>query len=157
MVGLGFVMLLVAFGSLWAWHRKRLFDPDSRLSRWVLNGWRAMTFSGFIALLAGWFVVEIGRQPYVIHGLLRTSEAISPNIQAAAVMGSLITFFVAYAIVFGAGFWYLLNLVRRGPLPQEPAPETHEGEKTPRRPLSVGNRPIEQSAGHSRGRENPAT
>ncbi|MDQ3269936.1 MAG: cytochrome ubiquinol oxidase subunit I [Pseudomonadota bacterium] len=157
MVGLGFAMLLVAAGSLLAWQRKRLFDPGSRLARWVLDGWRLMTFSGFVALLAGWFVVEIGRQPYVIYGLLRTSEAISPNIQAAAVLGSLITFFVAYAIVFGAGFWYLLKLVRRGPLPHAPAPDTHDGEKTPRRPLSVGNRPIEDDAHHSRDRDDPAT
>ena len=112
----------------------------------LLDGWRVMTFSGFVALLAGWFVVEIGRQPYVIYGLMRTSEAVSPNIQAAAVLGSLVTFFVAYAIVFGAGFWYLLKLVRRGPLPQEPAPDTHEGERTPMRPLSVGNRPLDEAA-----------
>ncbi|HSM10058.1 MAG TPA: cytochrome ubiquinol oxidase subunit I [Lysobacter sp.] len=146
MVGLGFAMLLVVIASLWAWRRKHLFDPASRFARWVLGGWRAMTFSGFVALLAGWFVVEVGRQPYVVYGLLRTSEAISPNIQAAAVLGSLVTFFVAYAIVFGAGGWYLLKLVRRGPLAEEPPPETREGEKTPRRPLSVGNRPLDEVA-----------
>ena len=143
MVALGFAMLLVVIASLWAWRRRHLFDPGSRFARWVLGGWRAMTFSGFVALLAGWFVVEVGRQPYVVYGLLRTSEAISPNIQAAAVLGSLVTFFVAYAIVFGAGGWYLLKLVRRGPLPQEPAPDTHEGERTPMRPLSVGNPPLD--------------
>jgi cytochrome d ubiquinol oxidase subunit I len=83
-------------------------------------------------------VVEIGRQPYVIYGLLRTSEAVSPNIQAAAVMFSLVIFAVAYAVIFGAGIWYLLGLVRKGPQPQEPAPDTEQGDKTPARPLSVG-------------------
>jgi cytochrome bd ubiquinol oxidase subunit I len=140
MVGLGFAMLLVTFASLWAWQRRLLFDARSWLSRWALNGWRALTFAGFVAILAGWYVVEIGRQPYVVYGLLRTSDAISPNITAAAVMGSLITFAVVYAIVFGAGIWYLHQLVRKGPQPHEPAPDTEAGDKTPARPLSVGNR-----------------
>ena len=60
-------------------------------------------------------MVEIGRQPYVIYGLLRTSEAVSPNIAAAAVLSSLITYALAYAFIFGAGIWYLLKLIRRGP------------------------------------------
>ncbi|SKA23302.1 cytochrome ubiquinol oxidase subunit I [Novilysobacter spongiicola] len=135
MVAIGMAMLLLTLASAWAWRRKRLYD-----SKWLLNGWRLMAPSGFVALLAGWYVVEIGRQPYVIYGLLRTSEAVSPNIEAAAVMGSLITYATAYAVIFGAGIWYLLALVRRGPLPQEPSPEHEEGERTPARPLSVGNR-----------------
>lgn len=145
MVGVGVAMLLVAWGSLWAWRRDQLFDPGARPGRWMLAGWRAMTFSGFVALLAGWYVVEIGRQPYVVYGLLRTSDAVSPNIAAAAVLGSLITFAVVYAIVFGAGIWYLRKLVRQGPQPHEPAPDTEQGDKTPARPLSVGNRDMDDA------------
>jgi cytochrome bd ubiquinol oxidase subunit I len=74
----------------------------------------------------------------VIYGLLRTSDAVSPNIAAAAVLASLVTYALAYAIIFGAGIWYLLKLIRRGPLPHEPAPEPGGGDKTPARPLSVG-------------------
>ena len=135
MVGLGVAMLLLAWTSLWAWRRGWLFE-----SRWLLDGWRLLSPTGFIALLAGWYVVEIGRQPWVVYGLLRTSEAVSPNIQAAAVLGSLITFAIAYAIIFGAGIWYLLGMVRKGPQPHEPAPDTEDGDKTPARPLSVGDR-----------------
>ncbi|MDQ3618423.1 MAG: cytochrome ubiquinol oxidase subunit I [Pseudomonadota bacterium] len=144
MVGLGLAMLLLTLASLWAWRRGQLFDAGSSFGRWALNGWRALTFSGFVAILAGWYVVEIGRQPYVVYGLLRTADAISPNIQAAAVLFSLITFAVAYAIVFGAGTWYLFKLVRKGPLPHESAPDSDEGEKTPMRPLSVGNKSMEE-------------
>ncbi|MFD0738751.1 cytochrome ubiquinol oxidase subunit I [Lysobacter koreensis] len=135
MVGLGLAMLALVLASLWAWRRRRLFD-----SVWLLNGWRAMTLSGFVAILAGWYVVEIGRQPYVIYGLLRTADALSPNVGAGSVLASLIVFVVVYLTVFGAGIWYLHKLVRTGPLPHEPAPDTDDGEKTPARPLSVGNR-----------------
>lgn len=135
MVGIGLAMLLLSLASLWAWWRGWLFE-----SRWLLDGWRLLSPSGFVALLAGWYVVEIGRQPWVIYGLLRTSDAVSPNIQAAAVLGSLITFAVVYAIVFGAGIWYLLGMVRKGPMPHEPAPDTEDGDKTAARPLSVGDR-----------------
>jgi len=133
MVGLGVLMLLLTLASLWAWWRGWLFE-----SRMLLQGWRLLSPAGFIALLSGWYVVEIGRQPYVIYGLLRTSDAVSPNIAAAAVLASLITYALAYAIIFGAGIWYLLKLIRRGPLPHEPAPEPGGGDKTAARPLSVG-------------------
>ncbi|MFC0716720.1 cytochrome ubiquinol oxidase subunit I [Luteimonas padinae] len=135
MVGLGVAMLVLALASAWAWWRGWLFG-----SRWLLDGWRLLSPAGFIALLAGWYVVEIGRQPWVVYGLLRTSDAVSPNITAAAVMTSLATYAVAYAVIFGAGIWYLLGLVRKGPQPFEEPPRTEGGDKTPARPLSVGER-----------------
>ena len=140
MVGLGLAMLGLVLASLWAWRRQWLFDPRSAFGRWVLNGWRALTFSGFVALLAGWYVVEIGRQPYVIYGLLRTADAVTPTLAVGSVLTSLIVFAAVYFTVFGAGVWYLLEMVRKGPQPHGPAPDTNEGEKTPARPLSVGNR-----------------
>jgi cytochrome d ubiquinol oxidase subunit I len=131
MVGLGILMLLLAFGSLWAWRRGAL-----ERTRWLLDGWRWMSPAGFIALLSGWYVVEIGRQPYVIYGLLRTSDAVSPNIAAAAVLSSLIIYACAYAVIFGAGIWYLRKLLLIGPVKQPPK-DTQGGEKTPARPLSL--------------------
>ena len=138
MVGLGVAMLALVIASLLAWRRGALFDTGSRLGRGVLNGWRALTLAGFVAILAGWYVVEIGRQPYVIYGLLRTADAVTPTLAAGTVLASLIVFAAVYATVFGAGIWYLLKLVRKGPQPHEPAPQTGRGEKTPARPLSVG-------------------
>jgi cytochrome bd ubiquinol oxidase subunit I len=140
MVGLGMAMLLLVLASLWAWKRKTLFT-----SRWILDGWRVLAPSGFIALLAGWYVVEIGRQPYVVYGLLRTSEAVSPNIVAAAVLSSLIIYAAAYAFVFGAGIWYLQKLLRKGPVRQPPK-DTEGSDKTPARPLSLPDEKIEGSA-----------
>ena len=131
MVGIGLLMLALSVLSLWAWRRGRLYDTP-----WLLNGWRLMAPSGFIAVLAGWFVVEIGRQPWVVQGLLRTEDAVS-DLEVSSVVISLSAFVLAYAIVFGAGGGYIYKLLRRGPMPFEPAPETEDGDRTPRRPLSA--------------------
>jgi cytochrome d ubiquinol oxidase subunit I len=81
-------------------------------------------------------VVEIGRQPYVVYGVLHTSEAVSPNIVAAAVLSSLVVYALAYAVIFGSGIWYLRKLLDIGPVKQPPK-DTQGGEKTPARPLSL--------------------
>ena len=62
------------------------------------------------------------------------------ELDAAAVMTSLATYALAYTMIFGAGIWYLLGLVRKGPQPFEEPPRTEGGDKTPARPLSVGER-----------------
>jgi len=98
-----------------------------------------MTPSGFGAVLFGWFTAEIGRQPFVVYGLLRTADAVSP-VTTGAVATSLAVFIVAYAIIFTAGSYYLAKLLRKGP---EPLEEALRGEdfmrphKTARRPLSA--------------------
>ncbi|WP_460815045.1 cytochrome ubiquinol oxidase subunit I [Luteimonas pelagia] len=132
MVGLGLAMLALVAWSLWAWRRGRLFE-----ARALLRAWTWMLPSGFVCILAGWYVVEIGRQPWVVYGLLRTADAVSPNIGTGSVLASLAAFGVVYAIVFGAGITYLVRIARRGPQPHEPAPDREGGEKTPMRPLSV--------------------
>ncbi|MFC3550661.1 cytochrome ubiquinol oxidase subunit I [Lysobacter cavernae] len=141
MIGLGVLMLLLALASAWALWRDRLYQ-----SRLLLFGWHTMMLSGFVALLAGWYVTEIGRQPYVIYGLLRTADAVSPILAAASVMTSLIVYAVVYAIVFGAGIWYLRKLIVKGPLPHEPPQHTEHGEKTPARPLSAAGDNLEEGA-----------
>jgi cytochrome d ubiquinol oxidase subunit I len=136
MVGLGVAMLALVLVSLWMWWCKRLFT-----ARWMLVGWRAMTLSGFIAILAGWYVAEIGRQPYVVYGLLRTADAVSPTLAAASVLASLLVFVTVYLAVFGAGVWYLFKLIRKGPQPFD-LPAMEEGkDKRPARPLSVADEP----------------
>ncbi|MFC6840587.1 cytochrome ubiquinol oxidase subunit I [Xanthomonas theicola] len=137
MVGLGMAMLLLAFVSLWFWWRGTLLRR-----RWLHLAWNAMLPAGFVALLAGWFVTEIGRQPYVIYGLLRTGDAVSA-IGPAMVWVSLGVYVAAYAFVFGFGGWYILKMLRKGPLPYEPDPQLYEGEHTPARPLSAADEPLE--------------
>lgn len=136
MVGIGMAMLLLTVVSLWAWRRRWLFE-----SRWLLDTWRLMAPSGFIAVLAGWFVVEIGRQPWAIQGLLRTADAVS-DIDRTSVIISLTAFVIAYAVVFGAGGGYILKMIRKGPQPFDDGPDRDEGERTPMRPISAADGPV---------------
>src|SRR5699024_3438499 len=109
MVGLGILMLVLAIVGLVLWKRKRLYDR-----RWYLRAWMLMMPAGFIALLTGWYTAEIGRQPWVVYGVMRTADAASP-VAASSVLTSLIVYFVAYMILFGFGSWYLLKVLRHGP------------------------------------------
>ena len=80
-----------------------------------------MAPAGFIALLAGWTVTEVGRQPFTVYGLLRTADSVSP-IDLPGVATSLAAFAVVYFIVFGAGLVFLLRLMRRRPTVGESGP-----------------------------------
>ena len=70
--------------------------------------------SGFLAVLACWFVNEIGRQPYTVYGVIRTSESVSPAIIGSQVGWSLLAFVIMYTLVFGAGSYYILKLIYKG-------------------------------------------
>ncbi len=97
MVGIGLLMLTLGVWSLVLRWRGTLFT-----NRWFLRATMLMTPSGFGAVLFGWFTAEIGRQPYVVYGHLRTADAVSP-VTAQAVTISLAAFVVVYFLVFGAG------------------------------------------------------
>jgi cytochrome d ubiquinol oxidase subunit I len=116
MVGLGSLMALLGLWSLVARARRRLYDW-----RWLHLLALAMGPAGFVAVIAGWVTTEVGRQPWVIYGLLRTRDAVSP-IAAPAVTGSLIAFVIVYFAVFAAGTWYILRLMSAPPAEGEPAP-----------------------------------
>jgi cytochrome d ubiquinol oxidase subunit I len=109
MVGLGALMILIGLISAIQYFRKKLFD-----TRWLQGWWMLMMPSGFIALLAGWFVTEIGRQPYTAYGIIRTGESVSPAILGPQVAWSLLSFVVMYTFVFGAGSYYILKLIGKG-------------------------------------------
>jgi cytochrome d ubiquinol oxidase subunit I len=96
-------------------------------------------------VLFGWFTAEIGRQPFVVYGHLRTADAVSP-VAAGAVAASLVTFFVVYAFVFGFGSYYLAKLLRKGPEPVEDLDEDALSKK-PKRPFSVPDESLENKTG----------
>ena len=126
MVGLGFLMLGVGVWSLVQRMRGRLFrDP------WLHRAVLAMGPAGFIAVLAGWYTTETGRQPFTVYGLLRTADSLSP-IAAPAVGASLIAFIVVYFIVFGAGVFYMFRLMRR-----TPEGDDHDFENAPLRAAGI--------------------
>jgi cytochrome d ubiquinol oxidase subunit I len=109
-------MILTGVFALLLYWKKRLFD-----TRWFQGWCMLMTPAGFVAVLSGWFVTEIGRQPYIVFNSLLTAEAISP-VAAIHVGLSLVAFMIIYGFVFGAGIYYIVRLVRRGPVVETDTP-----------------------------------
>lgn len=136
MVALGFLMVALGLWSLLARWRGRLYDW-----RWLHRFAVAMGPAGFAAVICGWVTTEVGRQPWVVYGLLRTKDAVSP-IAAPAVSGSLVAFVLVYFAVFGAGTLYILRLMARAP---------GEGEDEPRTPIRTAG--ITPAAGVAERRE----
>jgi cytochrome d ubiquinol oxidase subunit I len=120
MVGLGFAMLGLGIWGLIARARGRLFDTPMLHRAAIVMG-----PMGFVAVLAGWITTEVGRQPFTVYGLLRTSDSLSP-IAAPAVAASLIAFIIVYFFVFGAGTYYILRLMGKPIKPVSDAPMTDE-------------------------------
>jgi len=109
MVGLGMLLLLLAVWALALRPRARLFQ-----SRWFLRFAVLMGPMGLVALVAGWVTTEVGRQPWVVYGVMRTADAVS-NHSVATLTASLAIFVVMYFAVFGSGIGYMLRLVAEGP------------------------------------------
>jgi cytochrome d ubiquinol oxidase subunit I len=124
MVGIGVLMVLTGVMAVILFIRRKLFD-----TRWFQLWCMALTPSGFIAVIAGWFVTEIGRQPYIVYDVLRTADSVSPVVGPNVAL-SLLAFIVAYTFVFGAGSYYILRLIGKGPGDPEKAYGDH-GVKTP--------------------------
>ncbi len=133
MVGLGMLMILTGLWSLWLRSRKALYT-----SRAFLTFVLCMGPAGLVAMLAGWVTTEMGRQPWVVYGLLRTADATSP-LDAAQVGLSLILFVVIYFALFGTGIAFMLRLMHKGPQALEPEVTIDEGghPRRPARPLSA--------------------
>jgi cytochrome d ubiquinol oxidase subunit I len=125
MVGLGMLMIATGVIAIVLYFRKRLFD-----TRWFQYWCMALTPAGFVSVLAGWFVTEVGRQPWIVHGLMRTQEATSPVIGTSIAI-SLAAFIIVYVFVFGAGSYYILRLIGKGPEDAEAAYGDHGVEKPP--------------------------
>jgi cytochrome d ubiquinol oxidase subunit I len=125
MVGLGMLMIATGVIAIVLYFRKRLFD-----TRWFQYWCMALTPAGFISVLAGWFVTEVGRQPWIVQGLLRTDQAISPVVGSSIAI-SLTAFVIVYVFVFGAGSYYILRLIGKGPQTAEEAYGAHGVEKPP--------------------------
>ncbi|HEX4885811.1 MAG TPA: cytochrome ubiquinol oxidase subunit I [Casimicrobiaceae bacterium] len=130
MVGLGLAMIALGAAGAWLWRRRTLFD-----TRWYLKLAGHAWWVGFVALLAGWMVTEIGRQPWLAWGILRTRDAASP-VEAEAVALSLVLIAVTYSVVFSVGIWYIRKLLVKGPVPALLEPP----KGVPSRPLSAAQR-----------------
>jgi cytochrome d ubiquinol oxidase subunit I len=110
MVAIGMLMMLSGFVGAFLYWRKKLYDAT-----WFHLWAAGMMPSGFIAVLAGWFVTEVGRQPWTVYGVMRTADSISPVLPEYIAI-SLMIFIVAYIFIFGAGSYYILKLIGKGPV-----------------------------------------
>ncbi|TWO73274.1 cytochrome ubiquinol oxidase subunit I [Caenimonas sedimenti] len=119
MVGMGMLMLAVSWWCAWTLWRKRA-QPSIALSRWQLRALVAMTFSGWVATLGGWFVTEIGRQPFLVYGLLRTADLVADH-APGMVLSTLIAYLAVYAFLLVS---YIFVLVYMSEHPAMPTPET---------------------------------
>ena len=134
MVGLGVLMIVLAIVGNTLRVKRRLFE-----SRRFLLFTLCMGPAGLVALLAGWFTTEVGRQPWVVYGLLRTTDAASAH-SALHLSISLTALVVVYLAVFGTGVIYMMHLVNKGPGdPSAPALGGPGHHRTPARPLSAAN------------------
>ncbi len=106
MVGTGMLMLAVSWFAAWTLWRKKDFNP------WLIRGLVAMTFSGWIATVAGWYVTEIGRQPWLVYGVLTTAQAAAPNVGTTAIAGTLVMYlalYLALIIAYVSVVFYMAN------------------------------------------------
>ena len=134
MVGLGLLMITLGVVGLFVRWRRRLYAsrPLHRFALW-------MGPAGLAAILAGWITTEVGRQPWVVYGVLRTADAVTPH-ALAPVAFTLAIFIVVYFAVFGAGTVYALRIIGRGPHTDDsdaPVPGGPGQPRTPSRPLSA--------------------
>ncbi|MEA3123168.1 MAG: cytochrome bd ubiquinol oxidase subunit, partial [Caballeronia sp.] len=140
MAGLGVLMILMSAAGFVLRRKNKLFE-SKMFQRFVL----VMGPTGFISLLAGWVTTEAGRQPWVVYGVMRTAQAVSP-VSAQQVGVTLLIFVIVYTLVFGTGIYYLLKLLKTGPaLPGTitHAPRMDDDNHTARRPLSAATHSIE--------------
>jgi cytochrome d ubiquinol oxidase subunit I len=116
MLAVGFLYLAVMLWAGLLWRRKRLFESRRFLSSLVV-----LQPLGFVATISGWVTAEVGRQPWVVYGLLRTVHGVSP-IAAGNVLWSLAMFFTVFGVVGASYFYYILRTLRRGPDLSSPVP-----------------------------------
>ncbi len=114
MVGVGFAMIAVMAWTLWAWRRGELTPERAPGQDKLFYAWTLMAGGAYLAVLMGWITREVGRQPWLAYGLIRTGEGHSPLV-AGEVWLSLAGFVIAYAVLFSLFLFFMAKLVRKGP------------------------------------------
>jgi cytochrome bd ubiquinol oxidase subunit I len=108
MLAIGFFMIAAALFGAWLLWRGRLFT-----TRWYLQFVAQTWWIGFVAMIAGWVVTESGRQPWIVHGILRTADATSP-VQGVTIATTLALFVLVYGVVFSAGIYFINRFIAKG-------------------------------------------
>ncbi|HMA98836.1 MAG TPA: cytochrome ubiquinol oxidase subunit I [Wenzhouxiangella sp.] len=138
MVGLGLIFIAISLLSAFQMYRGRLFE-----SRLLLRAYTWLIPTPFIAVVTGWFVTEVGRQPWMIHGMMRLEEAVTPSLSGWMVLVTLVGYVTVYAVVFSAGVFYLRKVIQGGPDPLDKADESENAR--PKRPWSAVSTQLDES------------
>lgn len=139
MVGLGLLMIGVALVGLWLRRGGRLYHQ-----RGFLQVLRLMSVAPFVAVLAGWFVTETGRAPWLVYGLMTHAEGVTPSLTGGMALFTLIGYMTVYAVVFACGLYYLTRVVRQGMLPE--AADDLDASPHAKRPFSAANARLDDDA-----------
>jgi cytochrome d ubiquinol oxidase subunit I len=111
MAGLGLLMLIMSWFGLYYSFKKAAVYP-----MWLLKSFLLTSPTGFIALLTGWFTSEVGRQPWVVYGLVKTNEVVSIVSQKSVYKGFAVIS-ITYGLIFGVGYLsFLKRLINKGPV-----------------------------------------
>ncbi|WP_134017171.1 cytochrome ubiquinol oxidase subunit I [Modicisalibacter xianhensis] len=145
MVALGILMIAFAIAGLWLRRGQRIYT-----NRAFLQGLRWMSVTPFIAVLAGWFVTETGRSPWLVYGVLSQAEAVTPSLTTPMVLFTLFGYIAVYAVVFYAGVYYLTRVIRVGMIEGD----VQDIERA-MRPLSASHIPFDEDSFDVSGQEMP--
>ena len=121
MVGIGFLFLAVMLWAAYLWWRRKLFTSPMFLRALIV-----IQPFGFVATILGWITAEMGRQPWIVYGLIRTHEGVSP-IAAGNVVWSLVMFLLFFSLIGTSYFYYTIKTLRRGPDFDSPIPLVQRG------------------------------
>jgi cytochrome bd ubiquinol oxidase subunit I len=114
MISIGMFLIALTFYACFLWWRGKLFD-----NKWLMWIFSFSVLLPQIANQAGWFAAEMGRQPWIVYGHLRTSEGFSQEVSANQILFSLILFFIVYAILFALFLYSLNKKIKHGPYDDE--------------------------------------
>ncbi|MCL7944610.1 cytochrome ubiquinol oxidase subunit I [Marinobacter sp. ATCH36] len=136
MVALGMLMILFGLAGLVLRKNGRYWQTP-----WFLQGLRLMSLTPFVAVLAGWFVTEIGRAPWLVQGMMNQAESVTPSLTGGMALFTLIGYVVVYSMVFSAGVYYLMRVLYVG-LEDSSVDDEYDAER-PKRPFSAAHVPFE--------------
>ncbi len=130
MVGMGLLMLALVLAGLWLRLQRNLYD-----SGWYLRALMWGSPLGFIAVVAGWTTTEVGRQPWTVYGVMRTAHSVTPSLTGGDVLISLLGYMAVYLIMFPAGLWMMMRIVRGGVSKETDSPVGGGRPSAPVRPV----------------------
>lgn len=135
MIAIGVAMIAIGIAGLILRRGGRYWQTP-----WFLQSLRLMSLTPFAAVLAGWFVTEIGRSPWLVSGLMRYEQAVTPSLTGGMALFSLVGYVIVYGMVFSAGVYYLMRVLYVG---LEAAEEEEHSADHPKRPFSAAHTPLE--------------